>query len=124
MTQSLEDYLEMISFLSDEGPVRITGIADRMKVSKPSALSAVRVLSARGFIDHERYGLVNLTPRGRVAAEEIRERHNMLIAFLENVVGVSPETSEIDACKMEHILSPETLDKMRILTRETTREEL
>jgi len=42
MTQSLEDYLKTISLLSDEGDVRVTDIAARMGVSKPSALAALK----------------------------------------------------------------------------------
>jgi DtxR family Mn-dependent transcriptional regulator len=41
MTQSLEDYLEMVGFLSDEGEVRVTDIASRLGVSKPSVLTAL-----------------------------------------------------------------------------------
>ncbi|MDR3161440.1 MAG: ArsR family transcriptional regulator, partial [Spirochaetaceae bacterium] len=49
MTQSLEDYLEMVSFLSDEGVVRVTDIATRLGVSKPSVLTALRTLEEQGL---------------------------------------------------------------------------
>jgi DtxR family Mn-dependent transcriptional regulator len=115
MTQSLEDYLEMVSFLSDEGEVRVTDIAARLGVSKPSVLTAIRVLEEQGLLEHERYRSVVLTKRGAIQASEIRGRHNFLTAFLHDVVGVDPETAEKDACKMEHVLSEETLKKMKIL---------
>ncbi|MCL2608785.1 MAG: metal-dependent transcriptional regulator [Treponema sp.] len=115
MTQSLEDYLEMVSFLDDEGTVRLTDIARRLSVTKPSVLAALRVLEGQGLLFHERYRAVVLTDEGRRQAALIRERHSMLTAFLRDIVGVNPETAEADACKMEHYLSAESLRKMRLL---------
>jgi DtxR family Mn-dependent transcriptional regulator len=117
MTQSLEDYLEMVSFLADEGEVRVTDIAARLNVSKPSVLTALKNLEDQNFIKHEHYGLVSLTKTGAARAAEIRERHSLLTAFLQNVVGVSSETAEIDACKMEHLLSGETFKKIKTLVK-------
>jgi DtxR family Mn-dependent transcriptional regulator len=115
MTQSLEDYLEMVSFLSDDGEVRVTDIASRLKVSKPSVLTALKILEEQGLLEHERYRSVTLTKKGAIQAAEIRGRHNFLTAFLQDVVGVNAETAEQDACKMEHVLSEETLNKMKLL---------
>ena len=113
MTQSLEDYLEMVSFLADDGDVRVTDIAARLHVSKPSVLTALRVLEDQGLIEHERYRTVSLTQQGALRAAKIRDRHNFLTLFLRDVVGVSADIAEKDACKMEHLLSEETLLKMR-----------
>jgi DtxR family Mn-dependent transcriptional regulator len=115
MTQSLEDYLEMVSFLADNGEVRVTDIAARLTVSKPSVLTALRVLEEQGLVEHERYRRVSLTAKGKTLAAEIRERHLFLTAFLRDTAGVSPDTAEKDACKMEHVLSAETVDKLRAL---------
>jgi DtxR family Mn-dependent transcriptional regulator len=115
MTQSLEDYLEMVSFLADDGEVRVTDIASRLGVSKPSVLTALKTLEEQGLLEHERYRSVALTKLGVDRAAEIRGRHYFLTAFLHDVVGVDGETAEKDACKMEHILSEETLQKMKLL---------
>jgi DtxR family Mn-dependent transcriptional regulator len=113
MTQSQEDYLEMVSFLSDEGRVRVTDIAVRLGFSKPSVLTALRLLEEKDLISHERYGSVSLTEKGRKLAGEIRERHFLIKAFLQEKLGISEETAEKDACKMEHILSEETFEKLK-----------
>ena len=113
MTQSLEDYLEAVSVLADAGAVRVTDIADRLGVSKPSVLNALKALAERGLLEHEHYRGVSLTKSGSVRAAEIRERHEFLAAFLRNVVGVSAKVAERDACRMEHVLSKETLERMR-----------
>ena len=78
MTQSLEDYLEMVSFLADEGQVRVTDIAARLGFSKPSVLSALKILEDRGLVTHERYSTVSLTDKGAELALTIRERHNLI----------------------------------------------
>ena len=117
MTQSLEDYLEMVSFLSDEGSVRVTDIASRLGVSKPSVLTALKTLEGEGLLEHERYRTVSLTKEGKRQASEIRERHSFLTAFLRDIVGVSGETAEKDACKLEHLLSDESLKKMRAMVK-------
>jgi DtxR family Mn-dependent transcriptional regulator len=117
MTQSLEDYLEMVSFLADDGEVRVTDIAARLNVSKPSVLTALKVLEEQGLLEHQRYRNVTLTQTGIERAAEIRGRHNFLTIFLRDVIGVDGETAEKDACKMEHILSEKTLNKMKELSR-------
>jgi DtxR family Mn-dependent transcriptional regulator len=113
MTQSQEDYLEMVSFLSDEGKVRVTDIAARLGFSKPSVLTALKLLEEKALIRHERYGSVSLTEKGRELAGEIRERHMLIKEFLCKKLGVSEETAEKDACKMEHVLSEETFEKLK-----------
>jgi DtxR family Mn-dependent transcriptional regulator len=115
MTESLEDYLEMVSFLSDDGEVRVTDIASRLAVSKPSVLAALKILEGQELIQHEKYQSVTLTKTGAQQAAEIRKRHRFLAEFLTGVVGVDGDTAEKDACKMEHVLSPETLKKMKAL---------
>ena len=117
MSQSLEDYLEMVSFLADEGEVRVTDIASRLGVSKPSVLTALKTLEEQGLLAHARYRRVNLTREGTKQAADIRERHSTLTAFLLDVIGVSAETAEKDACKMEHLLSDETLKKIKLLVK-------
>jgi DtxR family Mn-dependent transcriptional regulator len=110
-----EDYLKAISVLTEERrEVRVTDIAVRLNVSKPSALSAVELLKDRGLVVHERYRSVMMTPKGVIEAAAIRERYYFLISFLRRI-GISPENAEKDACKLEHILSGETLKKMKAL---------
>ncbi|GHU09802.1 DtxR family transcriptional regulator [Spirochaetia bacterium] len=120
MTQSLEDYLEMVSFLTDDGEVRVTDIAARLGVSKPSVLNALKVLEDQGLLEHERYSHVSLTRKGQLRAAEIRERHYLLTKFLQEVVGVDAEIAEKDACKMEHVLSEETIHKMKSMVSNKT----
>jgi DtxR family Mn-dependent transcriptional regulator len=110
MTESQEDYLEMISFLSDTEKVRVTDIARRLGVSKPSVLTALKSLEEKMLINHEKYGSVLLTEKGKGLAAEIREKHELLKNFLRLKLNVSEANAEKDACRMEHILSEETFE--------------
>lgn len=114
MTQSQEDYLEMVSFLSEKnGEVRVTDLAAELGFSKPSVTTAIKLLEEKNLVRHERYGSVRLTRQGLELAGEIREKHNVLKRFLFEILGVSGENAEKDACKIEHALSEESWDKLR-----------
>jgi DtxR family Mn-dependent transcriptional regulator len=95
--------------------VRVTDIASRLGVSKPSVITALKTLKEQELIEHKRYQNVTLTKKGAQKATEIRKRHRFLTDFLIDVVGVEQTIAERDACKMEHVLSPETMKKMKVL---------
>ncbi|HRY54216.1 MAG TPA: metal-dependent transcriptional regulator [Spirochaetia bacterium] len=119
MTESLEMYLETISLLHDRMRIaRVTDIAAELGVSKPSVHAALHELERRGLARHEHYGEVHLSAEGREAAAEIRGRHELLAAFLREVVGVSPQTAERDGCRIEHYLSEETMERIKALAGE------
>ncbi len=111
MTESLEMYLETIDRLREKkDSARVTDIARELGVSKPSVHSALHELENRGLITHEYYGDVCLSAEGEKAAVEIRRRHDLLTAFLRDVVGVDAEIAEQDACRIEHYLSAQTME--------------
>ena len=112
--ESLEDYLECIVMLADEsdGRVRSVDIAKRLNVSKPSVNKAMNILKEKGFIHQEAYSDITLTQAGREMANMILHRHTTIRTFLEDVLGVSSENAEHDACKIEHIISEETFKKI------------
>ena len=53
-----------------------------------------------------------LTKEGRAKAEEVYEKHSLISKFLNEVLGVSKEKSDVDACRMEHVISKESFDKL------------
>ena len=113
MTQSLEDYLEVIGNLEEENHnPRVKDIAERLGLSKPSVHTALHELEKRGMITHEHYGAIILTAKGKEAYEEIKYKHDSLKLYLTKVLGVSDETADKDACAMEHIISEETFEKI------------
>jgi len=111
---SSQDYLEAILELSNEqGQIRSIDLSRKLSVTRPSVNRAVGVLKRLGYITQERYSKILLTDAGKRAANSVIMRHSTLKIFLVEILGVSEETAEIDACKMEHTISLETLGKLR-----------
>ena len=111
LTASMEDYLEAIHVLSEQRRVvRIKHIAERLGVKMPSVTGALKVLSERGLVHHERYEDVELTPEGEQIAKRVCQRHEQLRDFLIDVLGIAKEVAEEEACRLEHAVAPHTLE--------------
>ena len=109
LSQSLEDYLEMVHMLRlANGIARVKDIAAALSVKMPSVAKAILELKKLGLVTQEPYSGVDLTEEGRKAAADVLNRHILLKGFLIRL-GVSEAIADKDACSMEHILSAETL---------------
>lgn len=115
VSASSQDYLEAILELSDQqkGSVHSIDISKKLGVSRASVNRAVGVLKEAGLVSQERYSTLFLTEKGREEAVSVLGRHVALRGFLTEILGVSGETAEEDACKMEHIISEETICKLK-----------
>lgn len=113
-TESREDYLETILLLMKKtGNVRSIDIANELGYSKPSISRAVGILKNSGYITVDDNGYIAFTGEGLRLAEAIYERHTTIKKFFIEVLGVSEQTAEQDACKIEHILSDESYEKLK-----------
>ena len=83
-----------------------------MGYSKPSVSRAVGLLKKGGYLTMAEDGSLNLTQEGISTAKKIFERHNVLSSFLKKI-GVSEETASKDACKIEHVISEETVEAIK-----------
>lgn len=112
--ESGEMYLETIYILQKKtGNVRSVDVAEHMGYSKPSISRAMGLLKNGGFIEIARDGIIVLTQTGVNVAEKIYERHTLLSKLLVTL-GVSAETAAEDACKMEHAISDETFEAIKM----------
>lgn len=112
--ESGENYLETILLLSKKkGSVRSVDIANELEYTKPSVSRAMRILKEADLIVVEKNGNILLTEAGLKKAQEIYERHQIITRFLIEVLDVSIETAEKDACRIEHIISAETFGKIK-----------
>ncbi len=115
-TESREDYLETILLLMKKnGSVRSIDIARELNYSKPSISRAVGILKESKYIVVDRDGQISFTEEGRIRAEAVYERHTVIKSFLEKILEVSEEIAERDACKIEHIISEESFEKIKEL---------
>jgi len=113
LTQSLEDYLEAIKILqAEKGIARVKDIGRFLKVKNPSVVSALGVLSRNGYVEHEKYGHVELTPKGMKEAGRIHSKHRAIVEFLNRKLGIPMEIARMDACRIEHVISEVTYEKI------------
>ena len=113
ISASLEDYLEAIYILGQSNDfVRITDIAEFLKVSKPSVNKAVGILKEEEFLEHESYKAIKLTRKGKQRASKVLRRHKVIKQFLCENLGVDEKVAEADACRMEHVVSAQTVNKL------------
>ncbi|MCI8336035.1 MAG: metal-dependent transcriptional regulator [Peptococcaceae bacterium] len=111
--ESAEMYLETILILQQKkGQVRAIDIAGELNFSKPSVSNAMKLLQAQELILIDDGKLISLTPAGQEIAEEIYERHLLLSEYLMRL-GVSEETATQDACRIEHVISRESFQKIK-----------
>ena len=113
MHESGEMYLETIYCLyHKKTQVRSIDVAEEMGFSKPSVSRGVSILKRDGYLTVDDNGYLELTDAGLDLAQKIYERHTVLTELLIKL-GVSQETASNDACKIEHVISDETLEAIK-----------
>lgn len=113
LTDSNEDYLEAILILKlKNGKVRSIDIANHLNVSKPGVNKAMNILKESGLIEKDSYSDIILTTKGEEIAKKIYKKHTTIKEFLLKL-GVSEKTSDIDCCKIEHVISEETFSAIK-----------
>lgn len=113
LSRSMEDYLEAIYNLKVKMQfARVNEIAREMNVTMPSVTGALRSLAAKGLVKHQPYESVELTQAGLDRARSVAHRHSAVKEFLSNILGLSEEDAEAEACGLEHGIRTDTLDKL------------
>lgn len=96
--------------------VRSVDIAAELSVTKPSVSVAMKKLRENGYVIMDSDGFLSLTPAGLEIAETMYERHRFLSDFLARL-GVSPTVAANDACRIEHVISAESFEKMKVFVK-------
>lgn len=111
----VQDYVEAIAELTaSAGEARVVDLARRLGVTHVTVNRTLARLRRAGYVNMKPYQAIFLTPAGRRMAEECRQRHETVVAFLRSL-GISAKTAELDAEGIEHHVSPETLSAFRRL---------
>lgn len=117
--ESGEMYLETILVLSKKiGNVRSLDVANEMSFSKPSVSRAMGILKTEGYIVIDDNGFITLTPSGAKIAKKIYERHVVISELLVSI-GVDKKTADIDACRIEHVISDKTFKAIKKTIKES-----
>lgn len=116
--ESAENYLETILILSKKLPVvRSVDIATEMNFKKSSISVAMKNLRNKGHITVSDAGFITLTESGRQIADMIYERHTFISNWLIQL-GIDEKIAVEDACRMEHVISPESFEAIKNYVKE------
>jgi DtxR family transcriptional regulator, Mn-dependent transcriptional regulator len=113
LTTTMEDYLEAIAWLvGDSGSARVRDIAAALTVHKSTVTAALRTLAEKGLVNYAAYEHATLTAAGRKIADDVIRRHEIVRSFLMQVLALNSDVADANACRMEHILDAEVLDRL------------
>jgi len=112
LSQAVQDYLKTIYKLEESGLVSTTAIAKELNISGASVTGMLKRLSTMKLVDYNSYKGVKLTTEGRKIALEIIRHHRLLELYLKEALGFSLEKVHDEACRLEHVTSPELIEKI------------
>ncbi|MFP4185990.1 MAG: metal-dependent transcriptional regulator [Thermoplasmata archaeon] len=107
-----EEYLEVIyDVIQEKGYAKVKDIAEILDVGLSSVTEMFQKLDDKGYINYEKYSGVTLTDRGEEIAVALSEAHKVLKDFLI-ILGMDKELADEDACKIEHVVRRETMERL------------
>ncbi len=114
LTHSAAHHLLAIMELHEKrGYARVTDVAKHLNITTGSASTNLKSLKSKGLIQEDDNKFLTLSAEGENLAKGVIARKRLLLQFLQEVLDVSPEQAEIDACKTEHLISTETTMKLK-----------
>ncbi len=117
LSSNMEDYLEAIlHLLTTHKIARTKDIADHLKVKMPSVNKALKKLADDGHVTYDPYTSTTLTKKGMRYAKNVIKKHRQIKNFIEHALGLPQEIAEKNACKLEHSLDQEIIDRLAELT--------
>jgi DtxR family Mn-dependent transcriptional regulator len=109
ITHSGAHYLLAIAALARLGQApRAADVARRLSVTRAAASLQLRALQEHGLVELDDQQHLSLSAAGSDLVNRVASKHEVLLVFLRELLGVREETAELDACKVEHLLSEET----------------
>jgi DtxR family Mn-dependent transcriptional regulator len=113
LTHSAAHYLMTINDLRKEhGYARITDIAKHLNITAGSCSLKMKSLKKKGLVEEDKNRFLLLSEEGKKWVDLVEKNDHLFETFFRTILGVSPKQSEIDACKIEHLISPETSQKL------------
>ncbi len=117
ITHSAAHHLQAILELREKrGYARVTDVARELNITTGSASINLKALKGKSLIVEDENKFLSLSPEGEAIARAVHMRKNILQNFLQDILKVSPQQAEIDACKTEHLISAETAKKLQEFT--------
>ena len=113
LTGSQEEYLKTIYLLEKNNEkVRVTDIANKLKITKPSVNKGINTLKEMGLVNYKAYGSISLTEKGEELAISVIKRQDILEMFLVEVLEIDKKQAIEEARAMKHAVSEDTALKL------------
>jgi len=113
ISKSLEEYLKNIYIINKQnGKVRVTDIANKMKYTKPSVNKAINNLKENNLLNYESYGEIELTKEGEDLAKKILEAYDIVFVFLKDVLNLKEEDAKSEAENIKSSLADNTINQL------------
>lgn len=111
LSASMEDYLEVIyETINEKKGVKAIDISRQLGVGRSSVSDALKSLADKNLVNYGRYDVISLTAEGEKIAKEVIGKHNLLYDFFINVLELSTEEADKNACRIEHVISDDALE--------------
>ena len=113
ISKSSEEYIKNMYILKKQnGNIRVTDIAQKMKCSKPSVNKAINILKEEKLINYETYGTIELTGKGEDLAKKILEAYDITYLFMKDVLNLDEKEAKEEAEKIKSIISDNTINQL------------
>ncbi len=113
ITHSAAHYLMAIhQLLEENGYARVTDIAKALNITRGSCSISLKPLKKRGLVVEDENRFLKLSEEGLRLAELVELNDKLLEILFGEVLGVDADQAEIDACKIEHLVSIETSTRL------------
>lgn len=113
LTHSAAHYLMTIRELKErDGFARLSDIANHMDITPGSCSITLGNLKGKGFIEGDEKKMYHLTVLGDELLDQVVKNEALFQQFFHEVLGVEKFQAEVDACKIEHLISPETSEAL------------
>ena len=105
-----EEYMEALYACHVEGKMVIGArLAEYMGVTPPTVTETLRRLSREGYVESGVRKEIVLTPKGLERAAYLVRRHRLTERWLIDVLGLSWALAQEEACKLDHVMSEDTI---------------
>ncbi|UXM85044.1 metal-dependent transcriptional regulator [Methanococcus aeolicus] len=114
ISSNIEDYLETIYLFikKNDRPIRTTELAQLLNINPSAITSMAKKLHSKGYILYEPYIGIRLTEKGKEVAKKIIRKHKIIESFLRDYLKLDEKKASEEACKIEHVISDETIAKL------------
>jgi DtxR family Mn-dependent transcriptional regulator len=113
ISHSAAHHLMAIHDLVDRlGYARVSDVARQLNITRGSVSISLGPLKKAGLVEQDENRHLRLSDRGQALVDAIRTKRHLMQRLLADVLGVEPAQAEIDACKLEHLVSNETARRL------------